>query len=90
MKLDIETIAGVLAAQKRIDNIIPVIASRNGLLQELQAKASNLTREEAIELMNALLALQSHCRAMGLAELETAGHLQSHCRCQPSNDGWVK
>jgi len=73
IKLDMGTLAGILSAQRKIDNLIPVISCRQGLLQELQAKVASLNREECIELMNALIALQSHCRALSCVEFDLVG-----------------
>ena len=60
--LDIGTLAGILQAQQRLDNLIPVIASRFGLLQEVQRRVASLSKEECSDLMETLIALQSHCR----------------------------
>lgn len=70
MKLDMGTLAGILSAQAKIDDLIPVISGRAGLLQELQSRLGCMNREEHIELMNALLSLKSHCRALSMVELE--------------------
>lgn len=70
MRLNVDTISGIMNAQKKLDALIPVISSRHGLLQEIQARLLNLNREECIELMNALISLQSHCRALGMVEFE--------------------
>jgi hypothetical protein len=70
MRLNLDTLAGIMRAQKKLDELIPVISSRQGLLQEIQARLLNINREECIELMNALITLQSHCRALGYVEFE--------------------
>ncbi len=70
MKLDIGTLSGVMGAQKKIEKILPVSGERAGLLQKLQARLKVLTRDEVIELMQGLTALESNCKVLGMAELE--------------------
>lgn len=68
MKLTIGYLSGVLRAQRMIDDVIPVISDRSGLLQEVEARVKTLNTDECKQLMVGLLCLKDFSRAIDLSE----------------------
>lgn len=75
-RIDIGTLSGILAAQRRLQEVIPVNASKYGLLQDVQARVLELSRDEAHKLMEALISLQNHCRSLECSQLDLEGDLR--------------
>lgn len=75
-RLDIGTLSGILAAQRRIQKVIPVNASKHGLLQDIQNRVLELGLDDCHELMEALISLQNHCRALEFSQLDVEGTLR--------------
>jgi hypothetical protein len=76
IRLDIGTLSGILSAQRRLQKVIPVDSGKYGLYQAVLNRALELSLDEARELADALISLQSHCRSLEISQIEVEGDLQ--------------
>jgi len=73
VRIDLGTLTGIVAAQKRIQKVVPVDSAKHGMLQALENRFLELSRDEVRELMDALISLQNHCRSLEISSLEVEG-----------------
>lgn len=75
VRVDIGTLSGIVNAQRRIQEVLPVDSAKYGMLQDLAARTLALSGDEIHKLMEALISLQNHCRILGLSTIDVEGRL---------------
>ena len=80
IRIDVDTLSGILAAQKRLQKLLPV---DNGpgvvgmtTFDDMLKRVRKLDIDEARELTLVLVALKSHCRTLGLSQIDVEGDLR--------------